>query len=79
MRDGVRHCADLYRPKGTGAVLVLVAIAPYARQAQYLRLPAGMIEAGQKDFWVPRGYAHLIANVRGTCGSEGTYGFGAEA
>ncbi len=79
MRDGMRLRADLYRPKDTGAVPVLVAIAPYARQAQYLGLPAGMIEAGQTDFWVPRGYAHLIVNVRGTCGSEGTYGFGTQA
>jgi len=79
MRDGVRLYADLYQPKSTGAVPVLVAIAPYARQAQYLGLPAGMVEAGQTDFWVPRGYAHLIVNVRGTCRSEGTYGFSAEA
>jgi uncharacterized protein len=32
-----------------------------------------MIEAGQTEFWVPRGYAHVIVNVRGTCGSQGTY------
>ena len=27
------------------------------------------------DFWVPRGYVHVIANLRGTCGSGGTFGF----
>ena len=79
MRDGVRLRADIHRPRTTQAVPALVAIAPYPRQAQYLGLPAGMIEAGQTDFWVPRGYAHVIANVRGTCGSEGIYGLGAEA
>jgi putative CocE/NonD family hydrolase len=71
--------ADLYLPATRERVPALVAIAPYARQAQYLSLPAGMIEAGQTDFWVPRGYAHLIVNLRGTCGSGGTYGFGEPA
>ena len=35
----------------------------------------GIIEAGATDFWVPRGYAHVIANLRGTGGSEGTFNF----
>lgn len=35
----------------------------------------GFIEAGATDFWVPRGYVHVIANLRGTGGSEGTFGF----
>ncbi|HTX95061.1 MAG TPA: CocE/NonD family hydrolase [Mycobacterium sp.] len=30
---------------------------------------------GVTDFWVPRGYAHVIANLRGTCGSGGTFTF----
>ncbi len=37
--------------------------------------PAGFIEAGATDFWVPRGYTHVIANLRGTGGSGGTFGF----
>jgi predicted acyl esterase len=35
----------------------------------------GFIEAGASDFWVPRGYVHVIANLRGTGGSGGTFGF----
>jgi putative CocE/NonD family hydrolase len=35
----------------------------------------GFIEAGASDFFVPRGYVHVIANVRGTGGSEGTFNF----
>ena len=35
----------------------------------------GFIEAGATDFWVPRGYVHVIANLRGTGGSGGTFGF----
>jgi uncharacterized protein len=42
---------------------------------QAMGIPAGFVEAGQTDFFVPRGYVHVIANSRGTCGSEGTYGF----
>jgi len=34
--------------------------------------PAGFIEAGASDFFVPRGYVHLIANLGGTGGSGGT-------
>jgi hypothetical protein len=33
------------------------------------------VEAGASNFWVPRAYAHVIVNVRGMCGSEGTYTF----
>ncbi|HUO38941.1 MAG TPA: CocE/NonD family hydrolase, partial [Mycobacterium sp.] len=79
VRDGVELLADVHRPDAPGRFPVLVAISPYPRQAQYLGVPAGMIEAGQSDFWVPRGYVHLIVNVRGTCGSGGVYGFGAPA
>ena len=35
----------------------------------------GFIEAGATDFLVPRGYVHVIANLRGTGGSGGTFGF----
>jgi predicted acyl esterase len=45
------------------------------RQIQNLGAPAGFIEAGATDFFVPRGYVHLIANCRGTGGSGGTFGF----
>ena len=35
----------------------------------------GFIEAGATDFWVPRGYVHVIAHLRGTGGPGGTFGF----
>jgi len=35
----------------------------------------GFIEAGASDFFVPRGYVHVIANIRGSGGSGGTFGF----
>ncbi len=73
MRDGRHLMADLYRPRTNEKVPVLLAVSPYPRQAMYLGIPAAFVEAGQTDFWVPRGYAHLIVNVAGTFGSEGRY------
>lgn len=75
MRDGVGLLADVHRPDVNGRYPALIAASPYPRQMQDLGAPAGFIEAGVTDFWVPRGYVHVIANVRGTCGSGGTFGF----
>lgn len=75
MRDGVTLLADVHRPDAQGRFPALLAASPYPRQMQDFGAPAGFIEAGVTDFWVPRGYAHVIANIRGTCGSGGTFGF----
>lgn len=74
MRDGVELLADVHRPAGAGTYPVLVSASPYPRQIQDLGAPMGFIEAGATDFFVPRGYVHVIANVRGTGGSGGTFG-----
>ncbi|BBX07398.1 CocE/NonD family hydrolase [Mycolicibacterium aichiense] len=75
MRDGVTLLADVHRPDADGRFPALIAASPYPRQIQDLGAPAGFIEAGATDFWVPRGYTHVIANLRGTGGSGGTFGF----
>jgi predicted acyl esterase len=75
MRDGVDLLADVHRPAEPGRYPVLIAASPYPRQIQNLGAPAGFIEAGASDFFVPRGYVHVIANCRGTGGSGGTFGF----
>lgn len=75
MRDGVDLMADVHLPRESGQYPALIAASPYPRQMQDLGAPAGFIEAGATDFWVPRGYVHVIANVRGTGGSGGTFGF----
>ena len=74
MRDGVTLLADVHRPAEPGRYPVLIAASPYPRQIQDLGAPAGFIEAGASDFFVPRGYVHLIVNLRGTGGSGGTFG-----
>ncbi|MFB7641557.1 CocE/NonD family hydrolase [Peribacillus butanolivorans] len=82
MRDGVHIAADIYRPEGTEKVPALLALSPYGKelQAQALTLPPqarpshlwnGAIEAGDIREVVSRGYAHIIADIRGTGGSEG--------
>lgn len=75
MRDGTTLLADVHRPNPDGRYPALIAASPYPRQLQDLGAPAGFIEAGPTDFWVPRGYVHVIANLRGTGGSGGTFGF----
>ncbi|HEY1593284.1 MAG TPA: CocE/NonD family hydrolase [Solirubrobacteraceae bacterium] len=74
MRDDVALMADVHRPDAEGRFPALVAASCYPRQIQNTGAPLGFVEAGATDFWVPRGYAHVIANVRGTGGSGGTYG-----
>ena len=75
MRDGVELFADVHRPDSEGRFPALISASPYPRQIQDLGAPMGFIEAGASDFWVPRGYVHVIANLRGTGGSGGTFGF----
>ena len=75
MRDGKFLLADIHRPKEAGHYPVLIAASPYLRQIQDLGAPAGFIEAGASDFLVPRGYVHIILNLRGTGGSEGVFTF----
>src|SRR4051794_34547874 len=72
MRDGTRLVADVLRPDAEGRFPALVAFSPYPRQLQNSGAPLGIIEAGASDYFVPRGYAHVLVNARGTCGSEGT-------
>lgn len=75
MRDGINLLVDVHRPSEPGRYPVLIAASPYPRQIQNLGAPAGFIEAGQSDFFVPRGYVHVIANCRGTGGSGGAFTF----
>jgi len=75
MRDGVVLLADVHRPATEGRFPVLVSASPYPRQVQDVGAPMGFIEAGATDFFVPRGYVHVIANLRGTGGSGGEFSF----
>jgi len=83
MRDGVRVAVDIYRPDANVKVPALLGISPYGKDVQKLPifeyptdrdLGNGGIEAGDTEYFVSRGYAHVIAEARGTGASEGSYG-----
>ena len=74
MRDGVRLAADVLRPHAGGMKFpALVTTSVYTRQLQRSVIALGQNEAGVSEFWVPRGYAHVIVDVRGSNDSEGLY------
>ena len=80
MRDGIRLAADVIRPAARAMkVPALVTSSVYTRQLQRGVTALGQNEAGISEFWVPRGYAHVIVDVRGSNDSEGVYDlFGAQ-
>jgi uncharacterized protein len=72
VRDGTRLLLDVYRPYAPGRPFpALCSFSPYTRQHQRDTAPTGQNEAGLSEFWVPRGYAHVIVDVRGSNGSDG--------
>src|SRR5262249_46124047 len=80
MRDGIRLAADVIRPAAAELKFqALVTTSVYTRQLQRSVVALGQNEAGISEFWVPRGYAHVIVDVRGSNDSEGSYDlFGAQ-
>ncbi|HEY7062528.1 MAG TPA: CocE/NonD family hydrolase [Chloroflexota bacterium] len=91
MSDGVELQATIFRPDSPGRFPAIIGMHPYDPIAQWAPIGAGgfaaiglragqekgngFLEAGDSSFFVRRGYAHIIANVRGTGNSGGTYQF----
>lgn len=82
MRDGTRLACDIYRPDVQGKFPALLAVSPYGKDVQLLKIPPksrqlgaewGIIEAGDTEYFVSRGYVHVIVDVRGSGYSEGTF------
>jgi hypothetical protein len=89
MRDRVKLAADIYRPDTEGKFPALLSVSPYDKDMQNFSVdsksienlrkdPEGFmklasIEAGNSEYFVKRGYVHVIANSRGTFKSEGEY------
>lgn len=87
MRDGTRLALDVYRPDKAGRYPVLYAAALHNKDMQgpdvadvlppqpaHAPLWFGPIEAGNTRLFVANGYAHVIAQPRGSGKSEGHYG-----
>ncbi|MEM1587111.1 MAG: CocE/NonD family hydrolase [Candidatus Bathyarchaeia archaeon] len=86
MSDGVELNADIFRPKSDGKFPAIVSMNPYTTyQAEPIKpVPfgtfregrdAGTLEAGDPNFYVRRGYSHIIVSIRGTGKSGGTFQF----
>jgi hypothetical protein len=84
MRDGVKVAADIFRPQAEGSFPALVSVSAYGKAVQKsLARPLplspqrgnGGQEAGDTEFWVKRGYVHIIVDVRGSGKSEGEYDY----
>ena len=82
MRDGTRLCVDIYRPKAQGKFPALVSCSWYGKDSEklptnpqyqpsdYIRGTGGH-ECGEQWYFVPRGYAQVIPDMRGAGKSEG--------
>jgi predicted acyl esterase len=83
MRDGVNLSVNVFLPDASGKFPALLAIGGYGKELQECLIPPqpqyrsavwdGNIEAGDTTEIVPRGYVHVIGDVRGTGTSEGEY------
>ena len=64
-----------YDPVAQWAPIFPTGFASVSAAHAHLEKGNGPLEAGDSNFYVRRGYVHVIANVRGTGPSEGTYPF----
>jgi hypothetical protein len=78
--DGTCLSADIFRPQGPGRFPGLLGVHAYdmAMQSAPSRPQAiqgrnAQAEAGDPNFYVRRGYVHVIVNARGTGRSQGEY------
>jgi len=84
MRDGICLYVDIYRPGATGKFPALVSFSRYGKDAQklptnpkyqpsdYMRGTGGH-ECGEQGYFVPRGYVHVIPDIRGVGKSGGEF------
>jgi putative CocE/NonD family hydrolase len=83
MRDGVRLSVNVFCPDARGKFPALLAIGAYGKELQECLIPPqslyrsavwdGNIEGGDTNEIVPRGYVHVIGDLRGTGKSEGEF------
>jgi putative CocE/NonD family hydrolase len=82
MRDGTVLSANVYYPtdpktgqEAAGSFPVILTQTPYGKDdGKYVGSGALSELAGQSDYLVGRGYIQVVADVRGTGGSEGEWG-----
>jgi predicted acyl esterase len=72
MRDGVTISLDIYRPAQSGQYPTLYAAGPYPPAGD--ALPPDTPETGPVAWLVSQGYNYVLASVRGTGSSAGSFG-----
>jgi predicted acyl esterase len=81
-RDGTSLACDVYLPEAPGRYPALLSYSHYGKDLQRItgkRAPLsplignGGLEAGDSEYFVTRGYVHVIADARGSGDSEGEY------
>jgi len=76
MRDGVKVAVDIYSPVAKGRYPAILSMSPYLKEIQQQPPEySHFIEAAATDFYVPKGYVHVIAQIRGSGFSQGQYNF----
>jgi X-Pro dipeptidyl-peptidase len=78
MRDGVELAADIYRPvtPENVRVPVILSLTPYHALYKALDANEANLPAGDAALFVPKGYAYVLADVRGTYNSGGCWDYG---
>ena len=81
MRDGARLKADVFRPYDDGKFPAILNLGPYQKDKLWI-VPENLAEAPNEwmnwetvnpQWWVPRGYAAVRVDGRGTGKSPGQY------
>jgi hypothetical protein len=81
-RDGTRVAVDIFKPRAEGRFPALFAVSPYGKDVQFMGVPQQpaqsitfdhSIEAGNIEFFVARGYAFVVMDLRGCGKSEGDW------
>jgi predicted acyl esterase len=82
VRGGIHLAADIYYPDAQGKFPALIGFSPYGKEIQKLpigdyptdsKFGNGGIESGQTEYFVSRGYVHILADCIGTGHSEGAF------
>ncbi len=71
--DGLKVAVDVYRPDAEGKFPALLAMSNYTKELQGTDSPSLCNEAGDIEFFVKRGYAHVIADSRGSGRTGGEF------
>ncbi len=65
MRDGIILSADVHKPDGPGPFPVILTQTPYNKNQNN--------KENLNEFFIKRGYVHMVVDVRGTGTSQGTW------